>query len=142
MPPAGAPGEGFSILLLPGWKRRDAFTALPTTYDLRLRRYAPPPISPSPRHFSKMAVISASAAATESSGDCCPVAARAIMFGRVGRAKISPIAALAGPGWPRLVVQSLAVFSNASLSAGCEPYGSLSSQLSRSGTVDGQAGKL
>src|SRR3954465_15700178 len=99
-------------------------------------------MSPSARHLSKIAVISASASAPESSGDCWPVAARAIMFGRVGRAKISPIAALAGPGWPRLVVQSLAVFNSDNLSAGSDLYGSLSSQLSRSGTVDGQAGKL
>ena len=41
------------------------------------------------------------------------------MSGISGRANISPIAALAGPGQPRLTVQSLALLRVASLSGGC-----------------------
>src|SRR5215218_7511842 len=78
-------------------------------------------IEPSPRHLVKISLISVSACATDSAAVCSPRAARAIMFGMIGRAKISPIAAFAGPGQPRLTVHSSAVFSTASLSGGCDP---------------------
>ena len=63
------PGQGETRT---AWWLSDRLSLRLTTYDSRLRRYVPPPMSPSARHLSKMAVISVSASATESSGGLLP----------------------------------------------------------------------
>ena len=88
-----------------------------------------------------MLLICFSASATDCCGESSPRAALAYMLGMTKVYNTSPMAGLAGPGWPMLVHQSRESLSTASLSGGLAPNGSLSSQPSRSGTASGNAGK-
>src|SRR6266545_2446240 len=86
-----------------------------------------PPTRPCLRHFAKIVLTCVSALATACLGGV-PLAAAAIMFGRTKVLRTSPSAALDGPGYPTLVLHDSASLSSASLLAGCDLKGSLSSQ--------------
>src|SRR5690606_3505392 len=88
-----------------------------------------------------IAWIFASASATACSGVFSPRAASANITGMIDSPKIWPVAGLAGPGCPTLVLQLMASLSTASLSDGCDPNGSSATQSPSLGTSESQAGK-